>query len=65
MFWYYLSTADGCKHCPPGWLLMNSVCYYFSFSNKAGLKSWQKAREFCQMHGGDLLVIDSKDKEVS
>ncbi|XP_072221341.1 uncharacterized protein [Leuresthes tenuis] len=55
--------TDGCKHCPPGWLLRNSVCYYFSFLNKDELKSWQKAREFCQLHQGDLLVIDSKDKE--
>lgn len=44
---------------------MNSVCYYFPFSNAAGLKSWQKAREFCRIYGGDLLVIDTKDKEVS
>ncbi|KAM4541868.1 uncharacterized protein PAE49_018726 [Odontesthes bonariensis] len=60
---HLLMLSDGCRHCPPGWFLMNSVCYYFSFSNKVGLKSWQKARQFCQMQGGDLLVIDSKDKE--
>ncbi|XP_038585553.1 uncharacterized protein LOC119910830 [Micropterus salmoides] len=54
---------DGCRHCPPGWILMNSLCYYFSFSDYAGLKTWQKARDFCQMHGGDLAVIDTKDKE--
>ncbi|XP_028252059.1 CD209 antigen-like protein E [Parambassis ranga] len=53
----------GCKHCSPGWFLMNSICYYFSFSSSDGLKSWQKAREFCQTHGGDLAIIDSKDKE--
>ncbi|XP_050934304.1 uncharacterized protein LOC108892423 [Lates calcarifer] len=54
---------DGCRHCPAGWLLMNLVCYYFPFSDGAGYKTWQKAREFCQMHGGDLAVIDNKDKE--
>ncbi|XP_032403875.1 CD209 antigen-like protein E [Xiphophorus hellerii] len=54
--------SDGCTHCPPGWLFINLVCYYFS-SNNAGLKSWQKAREFCQIYGGDLPVIDTKDKE--
>ncbi|XP_070698652.1 CD209 antigen-like protein E [Pempheris klunzingeri] len=53
---------NGCRHCPPGWFLMNSVCYYFAFS-KDDRKTWTKAREFCQMHGGDLAVIDSKDKE--
>ncbi|XP_045919476.1 CD209 antigen-like protein E [Micropterus dolomieu] len=56
---------DGCRHCPPGWILMNSLCYYFSFSDYTGLKTWQKARDFCQMHGGDLAVIDTKDKENS
>ncbi|XP_028995989.1 CD209 antigen-like protein E [Betta splendens] len=54
---------DGCKHCPVGWILLNSVCYYFSFLDMDGLKTWQKAREFCQMYGGDLAIIDSKDKE--
>ncbi|XP_054894795.1 CD209 antigen-like protein E [Poeciliopsis prolifica] len=54
--------SNGCTHCPPGWLFVNLVCYYFS-SNNAGLKSWQKAREFCQIYGGDLPVIDTKDKE--
>uniref|UniRef100_A0A3B5PZ15 CD209 antigen-like protein E n=2 Tax=Xiphophorus maculatus TaxID=8083 RepID=A0A3B5PZ15_XIPMA len=54
--------SDGCTHCPPGWLFINLVCYYFS-SNNAGLKSWQKAREFCQIYGADLPVIDTKDKE--
>ncbi|XP_043999241.1 CD209 antigen-like protein E isoform X2 [Gambusia affinis] len=54
--------SGGCTHCPPGWLFINLVCYYFS-SDNAGLKSWQEAREFCQIHGGDLPVIDTKDKE--
>ncbi|XP_017268540.1 CD209 antigen-like protein E [Kryptolebias marmoratus] len=52
-----------CKHCPPGWILMNSVCYYFSFADNGGLKSWLKARDFCRIHGGDLIIINSKDKE--
>ncbi|GAA6213654.1 uncharacterized protein LOC108892423 [Lates japonicus] len=56
---------DGCRHCPAGWILMNLVCYYFPFSDGAGYKTWQRAREFCQMHGGDLAVIDNKDKENS
>lgn len=59
---FSLATDNGCRHCTPGWILMNSVCYYFSFSDK--MASWKNAREFCQMYGGDLVVIDSKDKEV-
>ncbi|XP_070776968.1 CD209 antigen-like protein C [Enoplosus armatus] len=54
---------NGCKHCPSGWILMDSVCYYFPFSDASGFKSWQKARDFCQMYGGNLAVIDTKDKE--
>ncbi|XP_073339848.1 uncharacterized protein [Pagrus major] len=56
-------TRDGCRLCPPGWILRNSMCYYFPFSNIDGTKSWPKAREFCQRYGGDLAIIDSKDKE--
>lgn len=54
---------DGCKYCPAGWILVNSVCYYFPFPDHDGMKSWQKARDFCHMYGGDLAVIDSKEKE--
>lgn len=61
--WFSLATDAGCTHCTPGWILMNSVCYFFYFSNNGG-KSWQSARQHCQTHGGDLVVLDSKDKEV-
>ncbi|XP_059209953.1 CD209 antigen-like [Centropristis striata] len=53
---------SGCRSCPIGWILMNSVCYYFHFSNSDG-KSWQDARDYCKLFGGDLAIIDSKDKE--
>ncbi|XP_060938991.1 macrophage mannose receptor 1-like [Limanda limanda] len=56
---------DGCRYCPMGWVFVNSACYYFSYSNRDGARSWQKAREFCQNDGGDLVIIDSKDKENS
>ncbi|XP_022606528.1 C-type lectin lectoxin-Phi1-like isoform X2 [Seriola dumerili] len=55
--------SDGCRHCPTGWILMNMACYYFPFSVISGFKTWYKARAFCQTYGGDLIVIDSKDKE--
>lgn len=60
----FFAIGDGCKYCPEGWLFLNSYCYFYPFSARFGLKTWQQAREFCQMYGGDLLVIDSKDKEV-
>ncbi|XP_041828715.1 CD209 antigen-like protein E [Melanotaenia boesemani] len=57
--------SDGCKHCPEGWILMNFMCYYFSFVGKKEKRTWEKARVFCQTYGGDLLIIDSKDTEKS
>lgn len=57
--------SGGCRHCPPGWILMNSVCYYFPLSDTAEKKTWKKARDFCQMSGGDLFIIDTRDKQNS
>ncbi|XP_062253296.1 CD209 antigen-like protein B [Platichthys flesus] len=56
---------DSCRYCPMGWVFVNSACYYFSYSQRDGARSWQKARQFCQDDGGDLVIIDSKDKENS
>ncbi|XP_053191138.1 uncharacterized protein LOC128374943 [Scomber japonicus] len=60
---YLPMINDGCKHCPAGWILRNSICYYFAFPED-GLKSWQNARDYCKVYGGDLAIIDSIDKEV-
>lgn len=57
-------TGRGCRPCPKGWLWMNSMCYFFSFPDFYGTKTWPKAREFCQAYGGDLAIIDTKEKEV-
>ncbi|KAF7670255.1 hypothetical protein LDENG_00043210 [Lucifuga dentata] len=57
--------ADGCRRCLPGWILMNSVCYHFALSGITIFKPWQEAREFCQIYGGDLAVIDSKEEQLS
>ncbi|XP_030574617.1 C-type lectin domain family 4 member M-like [Archocentrus centrarchus] len=56
--------SDGCKHCPAGWIFMNSVCYYFSLKSDQ-MKTWKESREFCQLQGGDLIIINSKDEENS
>ncbi|XP_019204169.1 CD209 antigen-like protein 2 [Oreochromis niloticus] len=59
----YLSMlSDGCKHCPAGWILMNSVCYYFPLKSNE-VKTWKESRDFCQLQGGDLIIIDSRDEE--
>ncbi|XP_035467308.1 C-type lectin domain family 4 member M [Scophthalmus maximus] len=56
---------EGCKHCLPGWTLMNSVCYYFAFSEDLSRRSWNEARHFCKRRGGDLAVIDSTEKNLA
>uniref|UniRef100_A0A3P9D138 C-type lectin domain family 4 member M-like n=1 Tax=Maylandia zebra TaxID=106582 RepID=A0A3P9D138_9CICH len=56
--------SDGCKHCPAGWILMNSVCYYFPLKSNE-FKTWKESRDFCQLQGGDLIIIDSQDEENS
>uniref|UniRef100_A0A3Q4GFY4 C-type lectin domain family 4 member M-like n=1 Tax=Neolamprologus brichardi TaxID=32507 RepID=A0A3Q4GFY4_NEOBR len=60
---YLPMLSDGCKHCPAGWILMNSVCYYFPLKSNE-IKTWKESRDFCQLQGGDLIIIDSQDEEV-
>uniref|UniRef100_A0A669BTS9 C-type lectin domain family 4 member M n=1 Tax=Oreochromis niloticus TaxID=8128 RepID=A0A669BTS9_ORENI len=61
---YLPMLSDGCKHCPAGWILMNSVCYYFPLKSNQ-VKTWKESRDFCQLQGGDLIIIDSRDEENS
>ncbi|KAI9516017.1 hypothetical protein NQZ68_020545 [Dissostichus eleginoides] len=56
---------EGCRHCLPGWTFMNSVCFYFAFSDAFSPRSWQEARQFCINQGGDLAVIDSREKHLA
>ncbi|XP_019712973.1 CD209 antigen-like protein C [Hippocampus comes] len=62
---YLPVIANGCSYCPIGWILMNSACYYFALSRTDRQKSWQNARDFCQMYGGDLIAIDSIEEEIA
>lgn len=59
-----VTTELECRLCLPGWVLFNSMCYFFPFETFVGYKTWTEAREFCQLYGGDLVVINSTDKEV-
>ncbi|XP_054469288.1 CD209 antigen-like [Anoplopoma fimbria] len=56
---------EGCRHCLPGWFFMNSVCYYLPFSDAISRKSWHDGRQFCKNQGGDLAVIDSREKHMA
>lgn len=59
-----IATELECRLCLPGWILLSSVCYYFPTDGSLGYKTWAKAREFCQLYGGDLAAINSTEKEV-
>ncbi|XP_024132273.1 C-type lectin domain family 4 member M [Oryzias melastigma] len=56
---------EGCRHCLPGWTFMNSLCYFFPFSDSYSSTTWLDARAFCKRHGGDLAVIDSIEKHLA
>ncbi|KAK2826124.1 hypothetical protein Q5P01_020338 [Channa striata] len=56
---------DGCRHCLPGWTFLNSVCYYFAFSDAISSRSWQEARNFCKRQGADLAIIESREKNIA
>ncbi|XP_059209951.1 CD209 antigen-like [Centropristis striata] len=56
---------EGCRHCLPGWIFMESLCYYFPFSDAISRRGWQEAREFCMKQGGDLAVVDSREKHLA
>ncbi|XP_061898054.1 C-type lectin domain family 4 member M-like [Entelurus aequoreus] len=56
---------EGCRHCSPGWTFINSVCYFFSFSDTYSRRSWQEARQFCKKHGADLAVVDTSEKQMT
>lgn len=62
---HFLATEEGCRHCLPGWTFMNSLCYYFRLSEDISRRSWQDARNFCKKQGGDLVIIDTREKHVS
>ncbi|CAL8385933.1 unnamed protein product [Gadus morhua 'NCC'] len=48
-----------CKQdCAGGWYKFGCKCYSFT----AWSGSWNKSREFCVVHGADLVVVDSKEE---
>uniref|UniRef100_A0A3Q2PSA7 C-type lectin domain-containing protein n=1 Tax=Fundulus heteroclitus TaxID=8078 RepID=A0A3Q2PSA7_FUNHE len=55
---------EGCRHCLPGWAFMSSTCYYFPLSDTAYRVSWNEARQSCRRLGGDLAIINSREKHL-
>ncbi|XP_032403538.1 C-type lectin domain family 4 member M-like [Xiphophorus hellerii] len=55
---------EGCRHCLPGWTFMISSCYYFPFSDTFYRTSWNEARQFCRRQGGDLAIVNNREKHL-
>lgn len=56
---------EGCRHCSPGWLLIDSMCYYIPFSEDMPRRSWKESWDYCRNFGADLIKIDSRDKQLA
>lgn len=54
---------ESCGLCLSGWDLHMSKCYYFAASVYP-LKNWKASRDDCVSHGADLVVIDSREKQL-
>ncbi|XP_029316583.1 CD209 antigen-like isoform X1 [Cottoperca gobio] len=55
---------ESCGRCLSGWLLFNTSCYFFSFTESSTVKkSWPDSRADCIRRGADLLVIDNLDEQ--
>ncbi|XP_077477609.1 uncharacterized protein LOC144090156 [Stigmatopora argus] len=58
------AIKEGCRHCLPRWTLIDSACFFLSFSETYSHRTWQEAREFCKKHDSDLAVVDSLEKQL-
>ncbi|XP_055004131.1 C-type lectin domain family 4 member M-like, partial [Boleophthalmus pectinirostris] len=56
---------EGCRHCSPGWNLINSVCYYIPFSEDINRRSWEESRNYCKNFGADLVEINSREQQLA
>ncbi|XP_044179085.1 uncharacterized protein LOC114946811 isoform X1 [Acropora millepora] len=61
----FTTSTQGPITCPPGWILWNSMCYYFSNDSLSSKMSWQDAVQACRrIRGGDLVSIHSASENT-
>uniref|UniRef100_A0A3B3U151 CD209 antigen-like protein C n=1 Tax=Poecilia latipinna TaxID=48699 RepID=A0A3B3U151_9TELE len=59
-----LISGSTCGKCPLGWLIFNSSCFFFSYTESTTVKkNWHKSREDCIKRGADLVVIDNQQEQ--
>uniref|UniRef100_H3C434 C-type lectin domain-containing protein n=1 Tax=Tetraodon nigroviridis TaxID=99883 RepID=H3C434_TETNG len=56
-------TVNSCGKCGPGWLLLNTTCYFHSKSASLPLRNWWESRADCTTRGGNLAVIDNIEEQ--
>ncbi|CAN9502186.1 unnamed protein product [Ophioblennius macclurei] len=56
---------EGCRHCVAGWTLIGSKCYYFAISNSHSSMSWYDARRYCKAANSDLIILNSREKQLA
>ncbi|XP_024920569.1 low affinity immunoglobulin epsilon Fc receptor-like isoform X1 [Cynoglossus semilaevis] len=56
---------ESCGRCQPGWMLLNTTCYWSSKSASLPARSWANSKKDCTGRGGRLVVIDSWEEQVT
>ncbi|XP_070698760.1 CD209 antigen-like protein 2 [Pempheris klunzingeri] len=61
-----ISALEGtCGKCLPRWILFNSSCYFFSYTESTTVKkNWAESRADCISRGADLTVIDRQEEQT-
>ncbi|XP_039992967.1 C-type lectin domain family 4 member M-like isoform X2 [Xiphias gladius] len=57
------TLEESCGRCLPGWILLESSCYFFSHPVSHSKKNWADSRAYCISQGGDLLVINNSEEQ--
>ncbi|XP_022606975.1 CD209 antigen-like protein E isoform X2 [Seriola dumerili] len=61
-----MSALEGtCGRCLSSWTLLNSTCYFFSYTESSTVKrNWPDSRADCISRGADLVVIDNPEEQT-
>ncbi|XP_034015854.1 CD209 antigen-like protein E [Thalassophryne amazonica] len=59
----HTTLEESCGKCQPGWILVNSSCYFFSNPASNPKRNWPNSRADCISRGADLVVIDNWEEQ--
>ncbi|XP_040916000.1 CD209 antigen-like [Toxotes jaculatrix] len=60
-----ISALEGtCGRCLAGWSILNSTCYFFSYTESSSVKkNWFDSRADCISRDANLVVIDNPEEQ--